>query len=56
MPANPLNTDDFGGDLYNLAISQKARPLLEAVRRFLDDEVRPMEEKFFALDDQKPRR
>ncbi len=56
MPANPLNTDDFGGDLYNLAISQKARPLLEAVRRFLDDEVRPMEEKFFALDDQKPGR
>ena len=49
MPANPLNTDDFGGELYNLGISDKARPLLEQVRKFIADEVEPMSEKYFAL-------
>jgi acyl-CoA dehydrogenase len=49
MPANPLNTDDFGGELYNLAISDKARPLLEKVKAFITDEIEPMSEKFFAL-------
>ncbi|HET6916802.1 MAG TPA: acyl-CoA dehydrogenase family protein [Acidimicrobiales bacterium] len=49
MPANPLNTDDFGGELYNLGISDKARPLLERVRKFIADEVQPMSEKYFAL-------
>jgi acyl-CoA dehydrogenase len=53
MPANPLNTDDFGGELYNLSISEKARPLLDRVREFTTSEVAPMEEKFFALEDQK---
>jgi acyl-CoA dehydrogenase len=53
MPANPLNTDDFGGELYNLAISERARPLLDAVKRFIADEVLPMEEKFFALEELK---
>jgi acyl-CoA dehydrogenase len=50
MPANPINTDDFGGELFNLSISEKARPLLERVKRFIAEEVTPMEEKFFALD------
>jgi acyl-CoA dehydrogenase len=49
MPANPLNTEDFGGDLYNLGLSEKARPLLEKVKAFIADEVEPMSEKFFAL-------
>ncbi len=49
MPARPLNTDDFGGELYNLAMSPAARPLLERVRRFVAEEVEPMQEKFFAL-------
>jgi acyl-CoA dehydrogenase len=49
MPANPLNTDDFGGELYNLSISEKARPLLERVKRFVAQEVEPMSEKYFAL-------
>ena len=53
MPANPLNTDDFGGELYNLALSEKARPLLDAVKRFIAEEVRPMEEKYFALEELK---
>jgi acyl-CoA dehydrogenase len=49
MPANPLNTDDFGGELYNLALSDSARPLLQRVKAFIADEVEPMAEKFFAL-------
>ncbi|HET9071591.1 MAG TPA: acyl-CoA dehydrogenase family protein [Acidimicrobiales bacterium] len=49
MPARPLNTDDFGGELYDLAMSAGARPLLERVRRFVADEVEPMQEEFFAL-------
>ena len=51
MPANPLNTDDFGGELYNLGISDSARPLLERVKAFVAEEVAPMSEKYFALGD-----
>ena len=49
MPANPLNTDDFGGELYNLAMSEKARPLLERVKAFIRDEVEPVSAEYFAL-------
>ena len=49
MPANPLNTDDFGGELYDLSISEKARPLLQRVKRFVVEEVEPMSAKYFAL-------
>jgi acyl-CoA dehydrogenase len=49
VPTNPLNTDDFGGELYNLGISDKARPLLERVKKFIAEEVEPMSEKYFAL-------
>jgi acyl-CoA dehydrogenase len=49
MPANPLNTDDFGGELYDLSLSEKARPLLAKVKAFITNEVEPMSEKYFAL-------
>ena len=49
MPANPLNTDDFGGELYNLGMSDAARPLLDKVKSFVADEVEPMTAEFFAL-------
>jgi acyl-CoA dehydrogenase len=49
MPANPLNTDDFGGELYNLAMSEGARPLLDKVKSFIADEVEPVTAEFFAL-------
>ncbi|MGH9273779.1 MAG: acyl-CoA dehydrogenase family protein [Acidimicrobiales bacterium] len=49
MPANPLNTDDFGGELYNLGMSDAARPLLDKVKSFIADEVEPMTAEFFAL-------
>lgn len=49
MPANPLNTDDFGGELFNLGISPDARELLDRVKKFIQTEVLPLEEKYFAL-------
>ena len=49
MPANPLNVDDFGGELFNLGMSPEARPLLEAVKTFIVEEVQPMSVEFFAL-------
>ncbi|MGH9055946.1 MAG: acyl-CoA dehydrogenase family protein [Acidimicrobiales bacterium] len=49
MPAKPLNTDDFGGELFNLGMSAAARPLLEKVKAFVAGEVEPMSEKYFAL-------
>jgi acyl-CoA dehydrogenase len=49
VPANPLNTDDFGGELYNLGMSEGARPLLDKVKAFVVDEVEPITEEFFRL-------
>ncbi|MBN2623564.1 MAG: acyl-CoA dehydrogenase family protein [Acidimicrobiales bacterium] len=49
MPANPLNVDDFGGELFNLGMSPEARPLLDEVTAFVANEVEPMTERFFAL-------
>lgn len=49
MPANPLNTDDFGGELYDLALSAEARPLLEKVKAFCREVVEPMSAEFFRL-------
>ncbi|HEX6416880.1 MAG TPA: acyl-CoA dehydrogenase family protein [Acidimicrobiales bacterium] len=49
MPANPLNVDDFGGELYNLGLSPEARPLLEKVKAFVADEIEPVTEEYYAL-------
>jgi acyl-CoA dehydrogenase len=49
MPANPLNVDDFGGELYNLGMSEGARPLLEQVTSFIANEVEPITEEYFRL-------
>jgi acyl-CoA dehydrogenase len=49
MPANPLNTDDFGGQLYDLSMSEEARPLLERVQRFIAEEVEPITAEYFRL-------
>ncbi len=53
MPANPLNTDTFGGEAVNLAMSDGARPLFDAVKTFIADEVEPMSVQFHALDEAK---
>ncbi|CAN5531962.1 acyl-CoA dehydrogenase family protein [soil metagenome] len=49
MPANPLNTDDFGGELYYRKMSEGARPLLEQVRTFIAQEVEPITAEYHAL-------
>jgi acyl-CoA dehydrogenase len=49
MPANPLNLDDFGGELFNLGISAEARPLLEAVKALIADEIEPVTEEYHRL-------
>jgi len=49
LPANPLNVDDFGGELFNLGMSAEARPLLDRVKAFVAEEVEPMTGTFFAL-------
>ena len=46
MPARPINTDDFGGELFNLGMSQNARPLFDKVQSFISDEIEPMSEKY----------
>ncbi len=56
MPVNPLNTDDYNGELYNLGMSEKARPLFEAVKKFIVEEVEPMSIEFHQLDVNKPGR
>ena len=49
MPVNPLNTDDFGGALYDLSMSEGARPLLARVKAFIADEVDPITAEFYRL-------
>jgi acyl-CoA dehydrogenase len=49
MPVAPLNTDDFGGELYNLSMSESARPLLAQVKAFVANEVDPVTEEYFRL-------
>jgi acyl-CoA dehydrogenase len=49
MPAHPLNTDDFDGELYNLAMSAGARPLLAQVKAFVANEIEPITAEFYGL-------
>jgi len=49
MPANPLNLDDFGGELYNLGMSEGARPLLDQVKTFIATEIEPITAEYYAL-------
>jgi acyl-CoA dehydrogenase len=49
MPAQPINLDDFGGELFDLAMSEGARPLLEQVKTFIATEVEPATEEYFRL-------
>lgn len=50
MPVQPMNLDDFDGELNQLAMSQEARPFLAKVRTFIDEEVLPMSVEFHKLD------
>ena len=44
---------DLEKDLFNLAMSEEAQPLMAAVLKHIEDNVVPITEEFFALDKQK---
>lgn len=49
MAAHPLNTDDMGGEMYNLAMSDGVRPLLDQVKEHIAENVVPIQEEFYRL-------
>ncbi|MDX1509020.1 MAG: hypothetical protein R3358_12115, partial [Woeseiaceae bacterium] len=44
---------DFDPDLFDLTLSEEAQPLLDAVRKHITDNVEPISEEFFALNEGK---
>ena len=44
---------DLDADLFNLAMSEEAQPLMAAVKKHIEDNVVPITEEFFALSDEK---
>ncbi|HEX7776301.1 MAG TPA: acyl-CoA dehydrogenase family protein [Parvibaculum sp.] len=44
---------DLNQDLFNLAMSEEARPLMDAVKKHVEENVEPITEEFFRLNDQK---
>ncbi|MDE0803066.1 MAG: acyl-CoA dehydrogenase family protein [Acidimicrobiales bacterium] len=51
-----MGTPQESPELFDLRMSESARPLMERVTRFLEDVVAPMQEEFFALEGDKPDR
>ena len=47
--ATTFNLDDFGGDFFDLRMSEEARPLLDKVTTFIAEEVEPITEEFYRL-------
>jgi acyl-CoA dehydrogenase len=48
MPTT-FNLDDFGGEFFDLRMSEEARPLLDKVTTFIAEEVEPITEEFYRL-------
>jgi acyl-CoA dehydrogenase len=44
-----LNPAGVEADMYNLAMSEEAAPLLDAVKKFITEEVAPISEEFYRL-------
>ncbi len=44
-----MHVDDPSDDSLNLAMSDTARPLYDAVKKFISEEVEPITEKFYEL-------
>ena len=49
MPKPGMHSGLETDDVLNLAMSEKAQPLFNAVKKFIAEEVEPMAEKFYAL-------
>ena len=47
---------DLDADLFNLAMSEEAQPLMDAVKKHIADNVVPITEEFYALDAEKEER
>jgi acyl-CoA dehydrogenase len=47
--ATTFNLDDFGGEFFDLRMSEEARPLLDKVTTFIAEEVEPITEEFYRL-------
>ena len=44
---------DLDSDLFELAMSDKAQPLMDAVKKHIAENVEPITEEFYALEEQK---
>ena len=44
-----MSQTDLDADVYDLSMSEEAAPLLDAVKKFIADEVEPITERFFEL-------
>ncbi|MCI4643824.1 MAG: acyl-CoA dehydrogenase family protein [Hyphomonadaceae bacterium] len=53
MPQSDSSTSGLNDDLFDLRMSEQARPLYDHVKRFIAEVVDPMSEKFHALDEKK---
>ena len=52
--ANAVSPNDIlNQELFNLAMSPEAQPLLDAVKKHIAENVEPITEEFFALDKEK---
>lgn len=49
MPGPGLHVQDPSSDTMNLAMSAKGRPLYDAVKKFIEDEVNPITEEYHRL-------
>jgi acyl-CoA dehydrogenase len=49
VPAQPINLDDFGGELFDLSMSEGARPLFDQVKAFIANEIEPVTAEFIRL-------
>ena len=47
---------ELNSELFDLAMSEEARPLMEAVKMHIQDNVDPITQEFFALNEDKPDR
>jgi len=48
-----MSSADLDADLFNLAMSEQAQPLMAAVKKHIAENVKPITEEFFALDKEK---
>jgi len=48
-----MSDSDLAADLFQLAMSEQSQPLMDAVKKHIADNVVPIQEEFFALEQEK---